>query len=402
MKVLMINSVCGIRSTGRICTDLATVLEAQGNEVKIAYGRENVPEKFKKYAVKIGNTIDVKIHGVLSRLFDMHGYGSKYATIKFIEWVEEYNPDIIHLHNIHGYYINLKILFDYLKKSNKPVIWSLYDCWSFTGHCAHFDFNQCDKWKNGCYDCKYIMEYPKSYLDGSKRNFRLKKNLFSSVDNLTIIAPSQWMKNMLLESFFQEKRVCVMPNGIDLKQFVPTNSSFRRDNDLDNKLIVLGVASTWDRMKGIDYINRLADELDKNKYQVMIVGNLKPEIQLSMNVLHIPRTNSIKELCEIYTVADIFVNPTLQETQGLTTIEALACGTPAVVFNSGGASECINGSCGESVDRGDYNKLKKYIIDFNESVASSQKCVDSVRKYDKSQVYLPFLKLYDEISRTGK
>ena len=150
MKVLMINSVCGIRSTGRICTDIAEELEKQGHDVKIAYGRETVPEKYQKYAVRIGTDLDVKLHGIKTRLFDRHGFGSKRATKKFIKWVEEYDPDVIHLHNLHGYYINIKILFDYLKKANKKVVWTLHDCWAFTGHCTHFDFVGCNKWKCKC------------------------------------------------------------------------------------------------------------------------------------------------------------------------------------------------------------------------------------------------------------
>lgn len=153
MKVLMINVVCGIRSTGRICTDLAAALEKQGHEVKIAYGRENVPEQFQKYAVRIGSDLDVKLHGIKARLFDRAGFGSKKATKKFIGWVKEYDPDVIHLHNIHGYYINIEVLFDYLRTCGKKIIWTLHDCWSFTGHCVYFDYVDCDKWKTGCFDC---------------------------------------------------------------------------------------------------------------------------------------------------------------------------------------------------------------------------------------------------------
>mgnify|MGYP000231854880 FL=1 len=153
MKVLMINVVCGIRSTGRICTDLAIALEKQGHEVRIAYGRETVPEQFQKYAVRIGTDLDVKLHGIKARLFDRAGFGSRKATEKFIEWVKKYDPDIIHLHNIHGYYIDVERLFKYLRTCGKKIIWTLHDCWSFTGHCVYFDYIVCDKWKNGCFYC---------------------------------------------------------------------------------------------------------------------------------------------------------------------------------------------------------------------------------------------------------
>ena len=176
----MINSVCGIRSTGRICTDIASELEAQGHQVKIAYGRENVPEQFQRYAVRIGNDLDMRLHGVKARLLDASGFGSKSATKRFIKWVKDYDPDVIHLHNIHGYYINIEILFNYLKNSGKPVVWTLHDCWAFTGHCAYFDFAGCEKWKTGCYGCPLKKSYPSSILiDRSKKNYIQKKRLFT-------------------------------------------------------------------------------------------------------------------------------------------------------------------------------------------------------------------------------
>ena len=153
MKVLMINVVCGIGSTGRICTDLAEELNRQGHVVKIAYGREKTPEKFGKYAIKIGNNLDVYMHVLKARLLDASGFGSKRATKRFINWVQEFDPDIIHLHNIHGYYINIKVLFDYLKANDKKIIWTFHDCWAFTGHTAYCDAISCKRWINGCKKC---------------------------------------------------------------------------------------------------------------------------------------------------------------------------------------------------------------------------------------------------------
>ena len=204
MKVLMINVVCGIRSTGRICTDLATALEAQGHEVKIAYGRENVPEQFQKYAVRIGTDLDVKLHGLRARLLDGAGFGSKRATKKFIEWVKEYDPDVIHLHNIHGYYINVEVLFKYLKSCSKKIIWTLHDCWAFTGHSAYCDAVQCDRWKTGCYECPQISEYPRSVVDRSKLNWKKKREMFTGIPNMILVTPSQWLAGLVKESFLNK------------------------------------------------------------------------------------------------------------------------------------------------------------------------------------------------------
>ena len=201
MKVLMINSVCGIRSTGRICTDLATALEAQGHEVKIAYGREEVPEKFQKYAVRIGTDLDVKLHGVLARTLDGAGFGSKAVTRKFIQWIKEYNPDVIHLHNLHGYYINLEVLFEYLRAYGKKIIWTLHDCWAFTGHSAYCDAASCEKWKTGCNHCPNIKEYPISYTDRSESNWKKKRIMMTGIPGLTIVTPSHWLAGLVKESF---------------------------------------------------------------------------------------------------------------------------------------------------------------------------------------------------------
>ena len=179
MKILMINSVCGVGSTGRICTDLALELENQGHKVKIAYGRGSSPKQFDRFAVKIGSDADVKLHGLKARLFDASGFGSKRATERFISWVKEYDPDVIHLHNIHGYYINVKTLFDYLKTAEKRVLWTLHDCWAFTGHSAYCDSVSCEKWKNSCGNCPLKSAYPKSVTDFSKRNRKLKEEIFT-------------------------------------------------------------------------------------------------------------------------------------------------------------------------------------------------------------------------------
>ena len=201
MKILMINGVCGIRSTGRICTDLAAALEAKGYEVKIAYGRETVPERFQKYAVRIGSDLDVKVHGLRARLWDDAGWGSKRATLKFIEWVRQYDPDVIHLHNIHGYYINIEVLFRYLRTCGKKILWTLHDCWAFTGHAAYCEAAGCERWKHGCHDCPNRGEYPKSLTDNSRRNWEKKKRMLDRIPNMTIVTPSEWLAGLVRSSF---------------------------------------------------------------------------------------------------------------------------------------------------------------------------------------------------------
>ena len=400
----MINVVCGIRSTGRICTDLATALEATGHEVKIAYGRENVPKQFQKYAVRIGSDLDVKLHGVKARLFDGCGFGSKKATEKFIEWVKEYDPDVIHLHNIHGYYINVEVLFEYLKICGKRIIWSFYDCWSFTGHCAHYDFNECKQWKRGCKHCKFLSDYPKTFVSRVKENYTEKKRLFTGIPHLNIVAPSTWMKKQIMQSFMHEYPIYVLPNGLDI-------SKFKKDELMpeiltnEDRFIVLGVSSFWNTLKGLDTFNRLADILPEEEFCIVLVGKIANVKMLNNKIIHIDATDSINQLCMYYSAADVFVNPTLQETQGLTTVEAFACGTPAVVYESGGTAECVTDACGRVVNKNDIESIVNVLMDIKNGLISfsEEDILNAARSYDNGVRYVPFLELYKKLcSEEGK
>lgn len=359
MKILMINSVCGVKSTGRICTDLAKELEKNGHEVKIAYGREKVPSEYQKYAVRIGNDLDVKIHGLQSRIFDMAGFGSKKVTQKFIEWTKKYNPDVIHLHNIHGYYINIEILFQYLKKEFKgKIIWTLHDCWAFTGHCSHFTFVKCYKWEKKCFNCPQKRQYPKSiFFDNSKRNYEMKKKLFTGIKNMKIITPSKWLASLVKKSFLGEYKVEVSYNTIDTVVFKPTLGNFRKKHSLENKKIILGVASTWNERKGIEDFFKLALKLDET-YSIVLVGlNNKQLKRCKGSIIGIQKTNSKTELAEIYSAADIFFNPTYEDTYPTVNLEAEACGIDVITYHTGGAPETIHRKGSIIVEVGDLEKV---------------------------------------------
>ena len=362
MKVLMINSVCGIRSTGRICTDLAKVLEEQGHTVKIAYGREIVPKEFEKYAVRIGTNLDVYFHVLQSRLFDNSGFCSTSATKKFIKWVREYNPDVIHLHNLHGYYINIEVLFKYLKEEFKgKIIWTLHDCWAFTGHCAYFDYVNCSKWKNECCNCPAIKDYPKSHVDNVKRNFKKKEELFTGLNNLIIVTPSKWLSDEVNKSFLKNYPVQVIHNGIDTNVFKPTKSNIKEKYNIKNKKIVLGVSSVWDRRKGLEYMVDLSRTLDET-YIVVVIGiTKKQQKNLPPNMLGILHTNSIKELVEWYSAAEVFVNPTLEDNYPTTNLEAISCGTPVITFDTGGSPESAI-VYGTMVEKGDVKAVCNLIM----------------------------------------
>lgn len=368
MKMLLINSVCGIGSTGRICVDLAQQFEKEGYEVKIAYGRDGyVPEEFSKYAVRIGNDLDVKLHGIKTRLFDEHGFGSIRATKKFLEWAEKFDPDILWLHNIHGYYINIELLFQWIKtRPDMQVKWTLHDCWAFTGHCAYFSAIGCTQWKVECSQCMQTKRYPSTLFRKNVRsNFERKKNSFLGVKNLEIITPSYWLADLVKQSFLQVYPVEVQYNSIDKEIFKPVQGEFRNKYNLENQTVVLGVANVWDDRKGLDDFYKLADLLGDD-YSIVLVGLSKEQIKkLPNNIIGIERTKKVQELVEIYSAADIFVNPSKEETFGMTTVEALYCGTTVIVYKDTACEEIVNNLGGYAVEQGVENIAHVILNDLN-------------------------------------
>lgn len=393
MKILQINSVCGIRSTGRICADLAEVAEKSGHESKIAYGRGFVPEKYQKYAYRIGNRASVAFDALATRIFGNSGFNSHWATKRFIKWVREYNPDIIHLHNIHGYYINVELLFEFLKEFNRPVIWTLHDCWACTGNCPHFTIVKCDKWLSACDKCPQKGRYPSSILfDNSKKNHEKKKALFTGIENMTLVTPSNWLADIVKQSFLKQYPVRVINNGIDLNAFKPTESDFRAKYGLQNKKIVLGVASVWGNRKGLEDFVKLSETLDGD-YKIVLVGvNEKQKRELPSNILAITGTDSTKELAEIYTAADVFVNPTYEDNYPTVNLEAQACGTPVITYNTGGSVESVPSE--NVIEQGDINSLAEKIYNFDSLKIESA-------DFDKEYNYQKYVNLYGECNETA-
>lgn len=387
MKVLMINSVCGIRSTGRICTDLALELKKQGHEVKIAYGREKVPDPFKDLAIRIGNKFDNYISALKARVSDNEGFNCTKATEKFLSWAEQYNPDILWLHNLHGYYINVELLFAWIK--NRPdmqVKWTLHDCWAFTGHCAHFSAVGCERWKVYCTNCPQSRIYPVAYRDNCKNNYNRKKAAFSGVTKMTLITPSQWLADLVQESFLKMYPVEVIYNTIDTNVFKPVPSDFRERFQLNDKKIILGVASVWNERKGLQDFYTLSGMLS-DKYTIVLVGLTKKQLRnLPQNIIGITRTNNVKELAEIYTVADVFVNLTYEDTFPTVNIEALSCGTPVITYRTGGSPECLDAECGSVVECGDIRTIKKKIeLVCSEKPYSVAACLNRAVLFDKNR-----------------
>lgn len=360
MRMLIINSVLGHGSTGKIVVNIAREYRQRGYEVTIAYGRDkacNVDDDFARMinVVRIGNNVDVYWHALYTRLTDNHGLASKKATRNFLQWADKYNPDILWLHNIHGYYIHFELLFQWIKsRPNMKVKWTLHDCWAFTGHCTHFSFVRCDKWKSECYQCPQISQYPKSFKDCSRSNYFRKKNAFCGISNMTLVTPSNWLKNIVGKSFLSEYPVEVLYNEVNREVFRRTISSFKHDIGILNKKMVLGVSSVWNDRKGFNDFIELSKLLDEEKYQIVLVGLHNTQIselkKKKINVIALPHVSNIQELVKIYSAADVYINASYEETFGLTTAEAQACGTYTIVYKDTAGEEVVDYENGTAIE----------------------------------------------------
>lgn len=364
MKVLLINSVCGIGSTGRIVGDLAEAYISQGHEVIIAYGRDGrVPEKYRPYARRIGSDMNVRFSALRTRLLDDHGFANGSATREFLRWAESYDPDILWLHNLHGYYLHVGLLFDWIKsRPGMQVKWTLHDCWAFTGHCTHFSFAGCDRWKTGCCSCPERKRYPASLLlDNSRDNYARKKAAFTGVEKMQLIVPSRWLADLVRQSYLGEYPVEICPNTIDSEIFRPTTGSFRETYGLTDKKMILGVASAWTERKGYRDFLKLRGIL-ADSCVIVLVGVSETQCrELPSGILGISRTENPRELAEIYTAADLFFNPTYEDTYPTVNLEAESCGTRVVTYNTGGCAETIRREDSRVVDVGDYAVVTRLI-----------------------------------------
>ncbi|QFG53715.1 glycosyltransferase [Chryseobacterium sp.] len=389
-------------SVGRIAEQIGEQAIRSGWSSYITYARNHNPSS--SNIIKIGTKWDVYSHGLETRLFDNHGFGSRSATIALTERIREINPDIIHLHHLHGYFINIEILFRFLKESGIPVVWTFHDCWAFTGHCAYFEYVGCEKWKTGCYACEQKKEYPKSlWADRSVKNYADKKRIFNSLDNLTLIPVSHWLGNRVSESFLAGYPMEVIHNGVDLSEFYPKNSRSKIDSlfHVGNRFIILGVASTWDRRKGLDHFVQLYNCLDPQRFSMMLVGLSPSQIRsLPPGIVGLERTESVSDLADLYSAADVFVNTTLDDTFPTVNLEALACGTPVITYRSGGSPESISSDTGVVLEKGDVEGIVKAIVKMRDLGSNHyvNNCRESaVANFENIKMFGCYMELYNTL-----
>lgn len=401
-KLLQIAIESNKGSVGRIAEQIGETVIENGWSSYVTYARDSNPSTSE--VIKIGSKFDVYWHGIETRVFDNHCFSSRSATKLLVNKIKEIKPDIIHLHHLHGYFINIEILFDYLKISKIPVVWTFHDCWSFTGHCSYFEFIGCEKWKTQCYHCEQKLEYPKSLVfDRSRQNYIAKKRIFNSLENLTIVPVSNWMSDRVKESFLKDYPCIVIQNGIDLQTFYPKKSKAKIEElyDVKGKFIILGVASTWDKRKGLGEFVKLNEMIDSQLYTIILVGLSESQIQkLPGTIIGIQRTENVGQLADLYSAADVFLNPTFEDTFPTTNLESLACGTPVITYKTGGSVESVSENTGIVVDKGDVVGLLNAI----ESIKNKGKefyeknCRErAINNFDKKNKFNEYLELYEEM-----
>lgn len=389
MKIVQINTTYNIGSTGRIVAGIDRVLKEAGHESYAAFGYGNLIDE---HHYRIVNKIGSLMHNALSRLSDGQGLYSHFETKRLISWLDTVNPDVVHLHNIHGNYLNYPILFKWLQQNNCRVVWTLHDCWTFTGHCAYFDMAGCDNWKKECNNCPQSKCYPPAIVDNSHNNFQLRKKLFTSLgDRLTMVPVSEWLAGLLKESIFANTKIVTIHNGINL-------SNFRHYDICADKPYILGVAAPWDKRKGLADFIMLREVLDFN-IGITLVG-LKPNqiATLPNGIIGIEKTNNVEELARIYSAASVFVNTTYEDNYPTVNLEAIACGTPVITYRTGGSPESVKEGCGLTVSQGNIEELSKAIGNIiSKKISSDELVLFAKAHFDESDCFRSYLKLYNSI-----
>lgn len=398
MKFVEINAV-PYGSTGRIMFSIADLLEEKGHEVLCTSGFSWVKTQRPNHVITSGLFFK-SLHIALGTITGMNGCFSVIPTIQLIRRLRKIRPDVIHLHNLHGSYLNLGMLFSYIKKQKIRVMWTLHDCWSFTGQCPHFTMVRCDKWKTGCYHCPQYREYPATIVDQTKIMWKLKKKWFTGVEDMTIITPSRWLADLVKESYLKDYPVRVIHNGINLEIFKPTPSDIRKKlciekaKNGEKKYLILGVALGWGERKGLDVFIKLSKRLPY-EYQIVLVGtDENVDAKLPDNIISIHRTQNQTELAKIYTAADLFVNPTREDNYPTVNLEARACGTPVLTFRTGGSPECIDEHCGCVVECDDVDALEREIIRICEKKPySKEACTERAKAFDMNDRFMEYIQI---------
>ena len=398
MKVLFVNLVYGTGSTGKIIADIMNLLKKYGNDVKALYGTGACTDNAD--TVKVSGKLEYYFHNAVSRFTDHAGLYSWAATRKIIREIRAFQPDLIHLHTLHGFYVNYEMLFRFLKEANIPVIWTLHDCWPFTGHCSYYSFIKCERWKNECFDCPQKRNYPASILfDRSRSNYWDKRKEFTSVRRMVLVPVSNWLAGELSSSFLKDISIQVIHNGIDIDVFSPFNS-VKAEHKLNNKFVIIGVANNWVARKGLGEFLKLSKMLDEDEIIVLVGLSANQAKNLPGNIIGFCRVGNTGQLANLYSSADVFFNPTFEDNFPTTNLEALSCGIPVITYHTGGSTEAIDDHTGYVVEQGNIQDALWAIREVKRKGKSHflPLCRErAVRFFNKYERYDDYIKLYKKM-----
>lgn len=397
-KLLIINITCNQGSTGKISEQVGLMMKQRGWDVYLAHGARRVNTSELK-TIPFSSVKGEYLHALKSLLFDADGLGSTKATKRLVEKIKEIGPDVIQIHNLHGYYLNYPVLFEYLNSTNIPIVMTLHDCWAFTGHCVHFVIAGCEKWKTECHDCVLKNKYPKKSIlwDKSKRNYALKKKYLASNANLHIVAVSEWLGALVRLSFLKNNPLHVFHNGIDLDTYKP------QVKPNDGIFRILAVSNVWHKDKGLYDIYKLRELLPGEDYAITLVGLSERQIKsLPSGIAGITRTSNQQELVELYSNADVLINPTYADTFPTVNLEAMACGTPVVTYETGGSPESLTEKTGIVVKQGDVNGMAEAIKSLEVKPLSPKDCrKHAEERFDKDRCFMSYVSLYEQLLETN-
>ncbi|WP_053373004.1 glycosyltransferase [Paenibacillus sp. FJAT-27812] len=404
MKVLQINTVYRVKSTGRTCYELSMSMEKAGHECYTAYGFGFWEDK---NSYRIGNNKEYYFHNISSRVTGKQGYYSVNGTKRLINYIKKINPDIIHLRNLHANYLNLPILFDYLANADIPVVLNLHDCWAFTGKCAHYTEIGCYKWKTQCGKCPKIKEYPSSiFRDFTTTMYEDKKKWFSSIKNLTVVGVSKWVAEQARQSFLSNRSITSIYNWIDHEIFKPYQEEVFQKYDIeDTKFTIIGVSAIWsnDSPRLQDF--RELAKIINDDMQIILVGQTQGTINEIDKIKFIPFVDNTKDLAKLYSSADVYVHLSVEDTFGKVIAEAMACGTPAIVYNSTACPEIIGEGCGYIAEPRDVEQIYNHIVKIKENGKQyySDNCVRFTKEnYNYEKNVGKLLEIYTHLSEESK
>ena len=414
MRIAVINTVFDRGGAARVMGGIVAAACAAGHRCLVAAARGDaaVVEAMCRgdVAAGRGDETTYRIEGRLgvlrnvveARLRDNDGFLASRATRRLIARLEEWAPDVIHLHNLHGYYIDSRLLFDYIRRSGCRVVWTLHDGWTLTGHCALFSAIGCNGWESGCERCHHIGEYPRCVTKGhTARNFALKRLTFSGVERLRIVTPSQWLGGLVKRSYLGDYEMTVIPNGVDLDRFKPRENDVKARLGIEGRTMLLGVASKWLSVKGLDDFVALAQLLGEEYAIVMVGVDERLRQRLPGRIIALPHTESVEELAELYTAADLLLNLSREESFGLVSLEALACGTPVLTYDCTAAPEVLRRHAGEC-DCGIIVRAAEGVTAVAVAIEAGQwreitaeQCTLQAAGYSAKALYARYLSLYE-------